>query len=122
MNDLEDLEKIKASGQQPPAQFLTLQKAIELGEYQPEFLSQYPEFQKLSKHAQFQLIRQAIDNRERQLITHWAEINNVLNFSEKPELKPALKKLEIERKKLITKKAELYLEYAESESSGIKQS
>ncbi len=108
------LDGLKDGGE---TNFLTLQKAIELGEYQPEFLSKYPEFQKLSKHAQFQLIRQAIDNRERQLISHWAEINNVLDFSKKPELQEPLKNLEMQRKLLMADKERLYMEFAQSETT-----
>ena len=40
---------------------MTLQKAIELGEYDPEFLATFAEWHGLSRHIQFQYIRQVLD-------------------------------------------------------------
>lgn len=52
--------------------YLTLQKAVEFGEYNPEKLATYPEWHKLSRHAQFELIKRALNNRNRQLWVKWA--------------------------------------------------
>jgi len=64
----------------------------------------------LSRHAQFQLIRQGLDNRERQLKMQWAEINNVLDFSQKPELQKVLRNLEAQIRQVYDDRERLYLE------------
>lgn len=96
----------------PDKGFLTLEKAIELGEYEPEFLSQFKEFRNLSRYSQFQLVRQAIKNREQQLRLHYAEINNQLDFRLKPELKKALKNIEQKLADLSTDEEKLFVEYS----------
>ncbi|OGM28924.1 hypothetical protein A2962_00265 [Candidatus Woesebacteria bacterium RIFCSPLOWO2_01_FULL_39_61] len=91
---------------------MTLQKAIEMGEYDPEYLATFPEWHELSRHMQFQYIREALDNRNKHLITQWAEINNMLDFRLKPNLAMALKNIEAQLKKLDKDKERLYLEYS----------
>jgi hypothetical protein len=91
--------------------FLTLQKAIELGEYEPEVLARYPEWSQLSTHGQLQLIRKGLDNREFQLKMEWAEIANVLDYSKKPHLAEVLKRIDVARKKLYADRERLYMEY-----------
>lgn len=91
---------------------MTLQKAIELGEYFPEFLANFPKWHSLSKHSQFQMIRQALDNRRHQLLTQWAEINNVIDFRLKPEMSVALENIQKQLKKLEDDREKLYLEYS----------
>ena len=83
-----------------------------MGEYDPKFLSQYPEFVSLSPHVQFQYIRRALKNRRRQLVVQWAEINNVLDFRLKPELRLALRNIEKKLKKLEEDMERLYLDYS----------
>ena len=91
---------------------MTLEKAISLGEYNPNYLATFPEWHKLSKHIQFEYIRKALDNRDRQLIKQWAEINNMLDFRLKPHLKTALKNIEKQLKRLNNDREQLYLEYS----------
>lgn len=91
---------------------MTLQKAIEMGEYNPQYLSTFPEWHSLSRHIQFEYIREALDNRNKHLITHWAEINNMLDFRLKPHLAEALKNIESQLKKLDKDREKLYLEYS----------
>lgn len=91
---------------------MTLQKAVDMGEYNPEFLSTFPEWHELSRHVQFQFIRQGLDNRRKQLIVQYAEINNVLDFRLKPHLKDALENIYKQLKKLDQDREELYLEYS----------
>lgn len=91
---------------------LTLQKAIELGEYSPEFLGQFPEWHTLSRHIQFEYIRTALDNRNRHLIKQWAEIVNILNFSQKPHLSKALSNIEEQLEKLKQDRENLYVEFS----------
>lgn len=83
--------KEKGSSGVGPAGGITLQKAVELGEYKPEYLGKFPEWKLLSKHAQLQLIRQGIRNRKTQLMNQYASLFNVLDFRlKKPELEPRL--------------------------------
>lgn len=112
MTSDESMERIKTSAKPKPASGMSMQQAIDFGEYDPKFLSGFSEWHSLSRHTQFQLIRQAIENRNKQLITQWAEINNVLNFSKKPHLQEALRNIEEQRRKLEKDKEDLYLEYS----------
>lgn len=91
---------------------MTLEKAINMGEYDPKFLETFPEWYSLSRHVQFQYIRQAIDNRHRHLITQWAEVNNVLDFRLKPHLAEALDNIMGQIKELEKDRERLYLEYS----------
>ena len=90
---------------------MTLQKAVEMGEYDPDFLSTFPEWHELSRHIQFQMIRQALDNRDRQLTVQWAEIVNFLDFRLKPHLREALENIQKQQKVLQKDREKLYLEY-----------
>ena len=99
----------KSSGKSP---VMTLQKAVDLGEYEPDYLATFSEWSILSRHVQFQFIKEGLENRRRQLIQQWAEISNVLDFRLKPNLKIALKNIEKQLKKLSNDKERLYLEYS----------
>lgn len=113
MNDDESMERLKSSsGKTASSTLITLQKAVEMGEYEPKFLSGFAEWHSLSRHAQFEFIRQALDNRRRHLVSQWAELNNVLDFSKKPYLKQGLKNLEEQMKVLDADRERLYLEYS----------
>lgn len=91
---------------------MTLKEAIELGEYKPEFLATFPEWHTFSRHVQFQHIRQALDNRNKQLLVQWAEINNTIDFRIKPQMAEALKNIQKQMKKLDTDRDKLYYEYS----------
>ena len=91
---------------------ISLQKAVDMGEYDPEFLATFPEWHTLSRHIQFQFVREGLDNRYRHLITQWAEINNVIDFHLKPHLKVALRNIERQLRKLDEDRERLYLEYS----------
>jgi hypothetical protein len=108
----DNLEHGKSSGKPAKAPKMTLQKAVELGEYEPEFLATFPEWHTLSRHVQFQFIREGLDNRNRQLVVQWAEINNVLDFRLKPHLKEALENIQRQIKKVDEDRERLYLEYS----------
>lgn len=73
---------------------MTFEKAIELGEYEPEYLEGFPEWHQFTKHVKWSYVRQALKNRMRMLRVQWAEIANQPNLSEKPHLKAALKGVE----------------------------
>lgn len=94
------------------SQFLTLEKAIELGNYAPEFLAQFAEFRQLPRYTQFQLIRQALRNREAQLRLHYAELNNQLDFRRKPDLKRGLENIETQIQQLNADEERLLVEYS----------
>lgn len=91
---------------------MTLQKAIDLGEYDPSYLATFTEWHTLSRHIQFQYIRRALDNRHSHLITQWAEVNNMLDFSKKPQLTQALENIMSQIKKLEKDREKLYLDYS----------
>lgn len=91
----------------------SLKEAIALGEYQPETLSKYPEWEKLSGHAQFELISQGLETRSRQLFKKWSEIVNFINDSDNPTLQDEAKQnIERQIKTLREDKERLYLEYS----------
>ncbi len=91
----------------------SLKEAIALGEYQPEVLSRYPEWERLSGHAQFELISQGLETRSRQLFKKWSEIVNFIDDSNNPNLQEEAKQnIERQLKKLREDKERLYLEYS----------
>jgi hypothetical protein len=112
MEDLEALEKGQSTSTAPKPQGMTLDKAIELGEYNPEFLASFPEWHTFSRHIQFEYIRKALDTRNRHLMTQWAEITNVLDFRLKPHLTEALRNIERQLEHLRSDKERLYVEYS----------
>lgn len=105
-------EQVKSSASPTDNNYLTLQKAIEFGEYHPEYLANFAQWHQLSRHAQFELIQQALINRRQHLLLQWAEINNMLDFSKKPHLKPALKNIEKQLKQLESDRESLFVEYS----------
>lgn len=109
--DMESGEKIISSSPSP-SKNMTLKEAIELGEYNPDFLATFPEWHTFSRHVQFQHIRKALDNRNRQLLVSWAEINNTIDFSLKPQMAEALKNIQEQMKKLDDDRDKLYFEYS----------
>ena len=108
----DNIEKGKSSGKPNISSKMTLQKAIEMGEYNPEYLATFPEWLTLSRHIQFQYIRDAVENRRRHLVIQYAEINNILDFSKKPHLKEALKNIEIQLHKIEEDREKLFVEYS----------
>jgi len=110
--DFEGGEKMSAKTPASLQTNMTLEKAVELGEYDPNFLATFPEWHTFSRHIQFQYIRKALDNRNRQLLTQWAEINNTIDFRLKPEMAEALQNLQKQMKKLDLERDRLYVEYS----------
>lgn len=112
---MEQGENENSLGGGAPAQLpsaMTLQQAINMGEYNPEYLSTFPEWYQFSRHTQLQYIRMALENRRKQLLMQWAEINNILDFRMKPELHEALKNIEAQMKKLGKDRERLFVEYS----------
>lgn len=105
-------EKLSGGSPRKSTSKMTLQKAIDMGEYDPEYLSTFPEWHNLSPNLQFQYIREGLDNRRKHLTVQWSEITNVLDFSLKPHLKTAIKNIEKQLKKLDKDWEKLYLKYS----------
>lgn len=91
---------------------ISFKESIELGKYDVEYLSQYKEWQELDRHLQYQYIVQAIINKRRQLRLQWARLANQPNFSKKPELVTAQKKVEAALVELDRDEEKLMIEYA----------
>ncbi len=91
---------------------MTLAKAIEMGEYDPDYLATFPEWYTHPRHSQFQLISKALDNRRKHLLVQWAELNNVLDFSKKPHLRDALKNVEQQLRKVRGDKERIFVEFS----------
>lgn len=112
-NDYESgLEKGSSGSGKTTTANMTLQKAVDLGEYNPEFLATFPEWHTLSPHVQLQFIRQGMDNRRKQLLAQWAEVNAALDFRLKPELKDALDNIHEQLRKIDNDREKIYLEYS----------
>lgn len=91
---------------------MTLYETIDYGEYDPKYLATFDEWQTLSPHVQWQLIRKALDIRHTQLITQYAELCNALNFSKKPAVQEAARNVDQKLKTLALDKERLYIEYS----------
>ncbi len=110
--DMESGEKAPTASSSPPSKNMTLKEAVELGEYSPDFLATFPEWHTFSRHVQFQYIRQALDNRNKQLLMQWAQINNTIDFRLKPQMAEALVNIQKQMKKLDDDRDNLYFEYS----------
>lgn len=91
---------------------MTLQKAIDLGEYNPDYLANFAEWHRLSTFTQFQLIRRALEIRHSQLITQYSELNNVLDFSKKPHVQQAVKNVEKQLRIFESEREDLFVRYS----------
>lgn len=108
----EDIEKGKSSKPKSKTNILSFKDAIRMGEYNPQFLATYPEWQQFSPHVQFQYIRQALENRRKQLLMQWAEVNNMLDFRMKPQLADTLKNIEKQLKQVEKDRENIYFEFS----------
>jgi len=91
---------------------LSFEEAIKMGEYNPKYLATYPEWHQFSRHVQFQYIQKAVENRRRQLLKQWAEVNNILDFSKKPHLAEALENIFEQIEVLENDREALFVEYS----------
>lgn len=90
---------------------MTLEKAVEMGEYDPNFLSTFPEWAGFSNNIRWHYVRDAIQNRRHFLMINWAETNNVLDFRLKPEMKAVVDKINNQLKLLNDEEERLRLEF-----------
>ena len=112
MSELDNsMETTPSASGTPPIKTFQLNDVVEMGEYDPEYLSTFAEWHSLSKPIQWTLIKKALDIRERQLVQQWAEVNNILDFRLKPELKTVLKNIEDKRHQLFEDREKLLSEY-----------
>ena len=109
-----DDEMEQGLGGKPPMTVtkLTLEKAVELGEYDPNFLANFPEWHTLSRHIQFQYVKRALDNRRHQLLSQYGELHNVLDLRNKPDVWEAIRNLENQLHHLLDEKERLFSEYS----------
>ncbi len=91
---------------------MTLEKTIEMGEYDPNFLANFPEWHTLSRHIQFQYIKKALENRHHQLLAQYAELHNVLDLRNKPEVWEAIRNMEKQLHHILEEKEKLFAEYS----------
>ncbi len=105
-------EIVGGGGTKTVSPVMTLQKAIDMGEYDPDFLATFPEWHSLSRHIQWEMIREGLKNRTKHLRRHWAEMVNQPNFSEKPHLAAAMKNIEKQLSELQLDEERLQVEYS----------
>ena len=89
-----------------------------MGEYHPEYLANFAEWHSLSVYMQFQMIRRALENRHRQLITQYAELNNVLDLRNKPHVHQAIKNVERQLRIFEDEREELFVKYSDVMGEG----
>lgn len=95
---------------------MTFEEAIKMGEYQPERLAQYSEWQLLSHHVQWEYVSKAMANRKTQLMRKWSETINFMDQSDIVGLKKQIADSIFEQiRKLGEEKERLYLEYSKYE-------
>lgn len=112
MDDEKEQKEQVVSSPPPKKSNITLQETIDFGEYDPEVLANFAEWHALSPHVQWQLIRKALDIRHKQLVTQYAELNNILDLSKKPHIREAMKSVEKQLSDLMKDKERLYVEYS----------
>ena len=108
----DNIEKLGGGKKPQTTKRMTLQMAIDMGEYNPEYLATFAEWHDLSRYIQFQYIRTALENRRKNLLLQWAEISTILDFSKKPELAEALKNIEKQLRTIEDDRETLFVEYS----------
>lgn len=106
-------EFVGGGGTKTASPVMTLQKAVDMGEYDPDFLATFPEWHQLSRHLQWVMIREGLKVRTGQLRVHWAEMVNQPDFSKKPYLALALKNIEKQLEGLQYDEEKLQVEYSQ---------
>lgn len=98
-----------SSTTQKPA--MTLQQAIDFGEYHPEFLQNFPEWHTLTPHIQWQYVRKALDIKRKQLWTQYNELCSVLDIRLKSNVQESIKNVEKQIADLAKDRERLYVEF-----------
>lgn len=89
-----------------------LKEAINLGEFEPEVLEKYPEWEKLSNYARFEMVRQGLENRRRQLFKKWGEVVNFTGDFPNASRQETKENIERQLEALRADKERLYNEYS----------
>ena len=118
MDENEPSIEMPQSSRPPKTGKMTLQQVIDMGEYHPEYLANFAEWHTLSIYIQFQMIRRALDIRHKQLITQYAELNNVLDLRKKPHVTEAMKNVEQQIRIFESEREELYVRYSNLMAEG----
>lgn len=110
----DDIPKEKLTQSKPTKHSgkMTLREAVKLGEYNPEFLSTFPEWIDMSPHVQLQFIKEGMDNRRKQLLMQWAEMDRAIDARLKTNLHEAQKNIEKQLRKIQDDRERLYYEYS----------
>ncbi len=107
----QNLSPQKSSQTQKPT--ITLHEAIEFGEYDPAYLSNFAQWHTLSPHIQWQLIRKGLDIRRRQIATHYNELCSVLDLRLKSHVQESIKSVEKQLADLTKDRERLYVEFTD---------
>jgi hypothetical protein len=91
---------------------MTLERAVELGEYDEGFLSTFPDWHNLSHNIRFNYILKALKNRRQFLRLNYAETFNVLDYSKKPELKKVLESINKRLDELQKEEEQIRINYS----------
>jgi len=91
---------------------LNLQAAIKMGEYDPEYLASFPEWEDLTPNMQYEFVREGIENKRQHLRQQYARTWNSPGFSKKPHLEEAIKNIFNRLKKLQADEERLSLHYS----------
>lgn len=91
---------------------LSLKDVIALGEFEPKVLAKYSEWEKLSNYARFELIRQGLENRRKQLFKKWSEVVNFIGDSPTSDRQETKENIERQLQDLRADKERLYNEYS----------
>lgn len=108
----DNFEKNTSKKGKPIYKTMSLQKAVDMGEYDPEFLANFAQWHCLTQMMRWRYVREAIKNRKHFLLLQWAEISNTLDLRLKPELKEALKNIEKQQGKVNIDEERLQIEFA----------
>ncbi len=91
---------------------LTLKDVIALGEYEPEILGKYPEWENLSNSARFELIRQGLEKRRKRIFDMWCDVVNFIGDFPQADRQETKGNLERQMQQLRADKERLYNEYS----------
>jgi hypothetical protein len=109
---MEFSETTPRSKPKPKSPQMTLEKAIELGEYDEKFLETFSEWHNLSHNIRFNYILKAIKNRRQFLRQNYAETFNVIDYSQKPELKKVLEAINARLNELQKEEEKIRINYS----------
>ena len=113
MIDKEPSPENKSQSAGPSTSFnLNLQTAVNMGEYEPNYLSQFEEWQALTPNMQYEFVRKGIENKRRQLRVQYAVTFNSPHYSKKPELAEASKNIHERLKQLQRDEERLIVHYS----------